>query len=43
MFRLTGVIADVDDTTPGERGHPALALIIECGGDLERIVIPASV
>ena len=43
MFRLTGLVADVDETTPGEPGHPALALIIECGDDLARIVIPASV
>ena len=35
---------DLDDTTPGEPGHPAaLALIIECADDLARIVIPASV
>jgi len=43
MFRLTGVVADVDDTTPDEPGHPALTLIIECGDDLTRIVVPPSV
>ncbi len=43
MFRLTGLVADLDDTTPGEPGHPALALIIEYDDDLARIVIPASV
>ena len=43
MFRLTGVIADVDDTVAGEPQHPALALIVECGDDLARIVIPSSV
>ena len=43
MFRLTGLVADVDETTSDEPGHPALALIIECGDDLARIVIPASV
>jgi hypothetical protein len=43
VFRLTGRVADVDDTTPDEPRHPTLALIIECGDDLGRIVIPASV
>ena len=43
MFRLTGVVADVDDTTPDEPGHPSLALIIECGDDLARIVVPTTV
>ena len=43
MFRLTGHVTAVDDTTPNEPGHPALALIIECGDDLARIVIPAFV
>ena len=43
MFRVTGRVADLDDTTPDEPGHPALALIIECGEDLARIVIPAHV
>jgi hypothetical protein len=33
-FRLTGVVADLDETTPGEREHPNFALIIECGGGL---------
>ncbi len=42
-FRLTGVVADIDDTTPNELGHPARVLIVECGDDLARIVIPASV
>jgi len=42
-FRLTRVVADVDDTTPNEPGHPSLVLILECGDDLARIVIPASV
>ena len=36
MFRLTGLVADIDDTTPNEPGHPALALIIECGGNFAR-------
>jgi hypothetical protein len=43
MFRLTGVVADVDDTTPDEPGHPSLAPIIECGDDLARIVVPTTV
>jgi len=42
-FRLTGLVADVDETTPDESRHPALALIIECGDDLARVVILASV
>jgi hypothetical protein len=36
---LTGVVADIDDTTPGKPGHPALALIIERSDDLARIVM----
>lgn len=43
MFRLTGRVADVDETAPDEPGHPALALIIESGEDFARIVISASV
>src|SRR5690348_12358480 len=43
MFRFTGAVADLDDTTPDEPHYPALALIIECGDDLARIVIPSTV
>jgi hypothetical protein len=43
VFRLTGVVADLDDTTRDEPGHPSLALIIECGDDLARIVVQPSV
>jgi hypothetical protein len=39
----TGVIADVDDTTRDEPHHPALALILECGDELTRIVVPTTV
>ena len=42
-FRPTGVVADLDDTTPDEPRHPSLALILECGDEFARIVIPASV
>lgn len=40
VFRLTGRVADLDDTTPDEPQHPALVLIFESGKDLARIVIP---
>jgi len=43
MFRLTGVVADLDEITPDGPGHPAVSLILECGDDLTRVVIPASV
>lgn len=43
LLRLTGRVADIDDTTPDEPGHPSLVLIIECGNDLARIVVPATV
>jgi hypothetical protein len=43
FFRLTGRVADLDDTTPDEPGHPSLVLIIECGDDLARIVVSATV
>jgi hypothetical protein len=36
-------VLGTDDTRPGESGHPALVLIIECREELARIVIPASV
>ena len=39
IFRLTGLVADLDDTTPGEPGHPARAPIIESRDDLARIVM----
>jgi hypothetical protein len=42
-FRITGLVADVDDTTPDEPEHPAIALILESGDDLARIVVPPSV
>ena len=42
-FRLTGVVADIDDTTPDEPSHPSLVVILESGDDFARIVIPASV
>jgi hypothetical protein len=42
-FRLTGVVADLDDTTPDEPDNPNLALIIECGDDFARIVVPTDV
>lgn len=43
MFRLTGVVADLDDTTPDEPGHPALVIILECGDEFARIVVPTTV
>jgi hypothetical protein len=43
MFRLTGVVADLDDTTPDEPEHPNLALIIDCGDNFARIVVPRGV
>jgi hypothetical protein len=43
MFRVTGRVADLDETTPDEPQHPALVLILESGEDLARIVIPPSV
>jgi len=42
-LRLTGRVADIDETVLGELEHPTLALIIERGDDLARIVLPASV
>jgi hypothetical protein len=41
--RLAGVVADVHDTTPDEPQHPNLALIIECGDEFARIVVPTTV
>ena len=43
VFRLTGRDADLDDTAPDEPQHPALVLILECGADLARIVVPGTV
>jgi hypothetical protein len=43
MFRLTGRVADVDETVPGEPEHPTMVLIIECDDELARIVVPAAV
>jgi hypothetical protein len=43
VFRLTGRVADIDDTVTGEPEHPALALIVECDDELARIVVPATV
>jgi len=38
-----GLVADLDDTTPGEPGHPARAPIIESRDDLARMVMPNDV
>jgi hypothetical protein len=40
FFRLTGRIADLDDTTPDQPEHPNLVLILESNGDFARIVVP---
>ena len=42
MFRLKGVVADLDETTPDEPEHPNLALIVECGDNFARTVVPPS-
>jgi hypothetical protein len=41
-FSLTGSLADVDDTVPGDPDHPAMILILEDGLDFMRVVVPTS-
>lgn len=43
QFRLTGRVADLDETVLGEPEHPSLALIFECGDEFARIVVPSAV
>ena len=33
---LRGIIADIDETTPDEPGHPAAALVMEVGDRFSR-------
>jgi hypothetical protein len=34
-FALRGIIADIDETTPDEPGHPATVLVMEVGDTFE--------
>jgi len=43
FFRLTGRVADFDDTTSDQPEHPNLVIIIESEGDFARIVVPTTV
>jgi hypothetical protein len=40
-FAFRGTIADIDETTPDEPGHPATVLIIEVAETFSRVVVPA--
>jgi len=42
-FIFRGRIADIDETTCDEPFHPTIALIVEAGDVLTRVVVPNSV
>jgi hypothetical protein len=43
LFRITGRVADLDDTTPDQPEHPNLVLVLESNGDFARVVVPTTV
>ena len=42
-FALRGIIADIDETTPDEPGHPAAVIVMEVGDTFARVIVPLSV
>ncbi len=39
-FSLTLTVADIDDTVPGDPGHPSLVEIVDGAFGLVRVVVP---
>lgn len=42
LFRIRGILADLDETVAGEPAHPALVIVVDSCNEFTRIVVPPS-